>query len=258
MSAEPDVKAVPEAEVLALLRRVAEEPASEVHGDEREEREARLAARLDAQIARLSGERRRARRARALLVSLAAAVPLGFWAARAAQRPGAVLALEREPVPSAARLSAPPVRVPSAPAPRAATQVLPPKSAERAPLAPTLSPTLIDAGAAPNDSTLGAENGLFRDAVNDAHSGSVDKALRGFERLLHDYPRSPLAQTALVRKFRVLSAAGRTAEARSEARRYLQTYPTGFAQREAEAVADGQTLLNASEASDAGDGTESP
>ncbi len=253
MSAKPVVKAVPEAELLALLRRVGEEPVSEAPSAEQDEREARLAARLDAQMARLSQARQRSRRSRALVLSLAAVVPLGFWAARAATRPGAVLALEREPVPSAARPSAPPPSVPSAPVPRAATQVLSPKNVERAPPAPVANPAPIDAGAAA--STLGAENGLFRDAVSDAHSGNVDKALHGFEQLLHDYPRSPLAQTALVRKFRVLSAAGRSAEARSEARRYLQAYPAGFAQREAEAVANGQTLPNAS---DAGDGAESP
>ena len=56
------------------------------------------------------------------------------------------------------------------------------------------------------------------------------------DKLLTDYPRSPLAQTALVRKFRLFATAGRTAEAEREAERYLRSYPTGFAVSEARAL----------------------
>ncbi|MEP7052042.1 MAG: hypothetical protein ABJB12_16875 [Pseudomonadota bacterium] len=255
MSVKPDVKAVPEAEVRALLRRVGEAPVDPRNGDEQDEREARFAAQIDAKMQQLASERSRSRRSRALLVSLAAALPLGFLAARAAQRPGSVLALSREPAPSAARSAALPRSLPSALEPRAAIQVSPPRTAPRAPLAPVASGAPSDTGAATSASTLAAENGLFQDAVNNAHAGHAEQALRGFEQLLQSYPRSPLAQTALVRKFRVLSGAGRINEARTEARRYLQLYPTGFGQREAEIVLNGQTSLGDA---DAGDSTESP
>ena len=252
MTLKPDPKAVSETELLGLLRRVGEEPVNEAHGDEQDAQEARLAARLDAQIAQLSQEHRRSRRSRALLVSLAAALPLGFLAARATQRPGSALALDREPVPSVRQPAAPPSSVPSAPEARAATQLIPPRSAERGLPSAVTSAALADAGGA-SDSTLGTEIGLFQGAVNAAHAGNVDQALRGFEQLLQNYPHSPLAQTALVRKFRVLSSAGKHTEARAEARRYLQMYPAGFGQREAEVVANGQTSQNAT---DGGDDTD--
>lgn len=255
MNLKSNPKAVPEAEVLTLLRRIGEEPVNEAEGHEQDEREARFAARIDAHVLELSSERNRSRRSRALLVSLAAALPLGFWAMRAAHRPGSAIALERETVSSAARLSPPPARVPSTPEPRAAVQPLPPKSAERARPTPAANAAPSDTAAAVNGSTLGAENSLFQEAVSSAHSGNVAQALRGFEQLLHDYPQSPLAQTALVRKFRVLSSAGRSSEARAEARRYLQLYPAGFGQREAEIVANGQTPPSTA---DAGDGADSP
>jgi hypothetical protein len=252
---KPEPKAVPETEVLALLRRIGEDPVNEREPSEQDNREARFAARIDAHLVKLTGERSRSRRSRAIVISLAAALPLGLWAARAVQRPSAVLALEREPVPSAARPVSAARSVPTAPEPRAAVQVLPPKSAERAPLAPIASALPSAVGAKASGSTLGAENGLFQEAVSNAHAGNVEQALRGFEQLLHDHPQSPLAQTALVRKFRVLSAAGRSSEARAEARRYLQLYPAGFGQREAEIVASGQVPPGAA---DAGGGTETP
>lgn len=255
MNAKQEPKAVPETEVLALLRRIGEAPVNEREADEQDNREARFAARIDAHLVKLTAERGRSRRSRAIVISLAAALPLGFWAARAVHRPSAVLALEREPVPNGARPVSAAPSVPAAPEPRAAAQVLAPKSAERAPFAPVPSAAPSAAGAKASGSTLGAENGLFQEAVSEAHAGNVEQALRGFEQLLHDYPQSPLAQTALVRKFRVLSAAGRISEARAEARRYLQLYPAGFGQREAEIVASGQAPPGVA---DAGDGTETP
>jgi outer membrane protein assembly factor BamD (BamD/ComL family) len=67
----------------------------------------------------------------------------------------------------------------------------------------------------------------------------VPGALSRLEQLLARYPASPLAQGALVRKFRLLSSAGRPGEARREAERYLAAYPTGFAVAEAEALKQG-------------------
>jgi outer membrane protein assembly factor BamD (BamD/ComL family) len=68
----------------------------------------------------------------------------------------------------------------------------------------------------------------------------VAGALSRLQQLLDGYPASPLAQGALVRKFRLLASAGRSEEARHEAERYLAAYPTGFAVAEAEALKKGE------------------
>jgi outer membrane protein assembly factor BamD (BamD/ComL family) len=88
---------------------------------------------------------------------------------------------------------------------------------------------------------LGAENQLFSEAAGLARAGDVERALAGFEQLVHDYPRSPLSQTALVRAFRLLAKHGRQTEAEAQARRYLEAYPTGFAVSEARALIRGAT-----------------
>jgi hypothetical protein len=80
----------------------------------------------------------------------------------------------------------------------------------------------------------------FRHQHTQPRSGAVDQALSGFEELLRKYPSSPLSQTARVRKFRLLAKSGRKSQAAAEALRYLNSYPTGFAEREAEAIARGE------------------
>jgi hypothetical protein len=90
--------------------------------------------------------------------------------------------------------------------------------------------------AAETPSTLGEENRLFQDAAEASRRGEVEVALGQLERLLRDFPQSPLAQTALVRKFRLLAKAGRTTEAAREAERYLKSHPNGFAVSEAQAL----------------------
>jgi outer membrane protein assembly factor BamD (BamD/ComL family) len=87
-----------------------------------------------------------------------------------------------------------------------------------------------------NSSTLARENALFREAAEAARSGDVERASALFEDLSQKHPTSPLAQTALVRRFRLLAKAGRREEARSDARRYLDTFPNGFAVAEARAL----------------------
>jgi tetratricopeptide (TPR) repeat protein len=216
-------------EVLGLLRQLGQEPAPEFDARDRAERDTRFAARIDAHLERLAFERRRAWRTRAWLLVAAAAVPLAVWSVRALDREPPALTIAREP--TRARIAA----VSSAqPAPAASEKPALAESVPQKSVAPPSSSA--QSAAASGDSTLALENRIFSDAVADAHAGNSDAALRGFERLLREYPRSPLAQSALVRRLRILTAAGRIPEARAEARRYLTVYPTGFAKQEAEAA----------------------
>jgi len=216
---------VSSSEVLGLLRQLGQEPAPEFDARERAERDTRFAARIDAQLERLAFERRRLWRTRAWLLVAAAAIPLAVWKLRALDREPPSLSIAREP--AAARL---PATSSDRPAPFASEK---PALAESVPQKPSLP---AQSATASGDSTLALENRLFSDAVTDSHSGNTDAALRGFERLLREYPRSPLAQSAMVRRLRILAAAERLPEARAEARRYLTVYPLGFAKQEAEAL----------------------
>jgi len=215
-------------EVLGLLRQLGQEPTPEFEAHERAERDTRFAARIDAHLEQLAFERRRMSRTRAWLLVAAAAIPLVIWEVRAFNREPPSLAIAREP--AAARV---------APTPNDRTA---PIASEKPAVAETVSqkpapPSLPAQSAAPGgDSTLALENRLFSEAVTASHSGNTEAALRGFEQLLRAYPRSPLAQSAMVRRLRILAAAERLPEARAEARRYLSLYPTGFAKQEAEAL----------------------
>jgi hypothetical protein len=124
-----------------------------------------------------------------------------------------------------------PPRAPLAPVPR--TVVSPSASASASPAASAESSSTAPAE---NESTLGEENRLFKAAAEASRSGNVPSAIQFLDQLLTQYPRSPLAQTALVRKFRLLADAGRLAEAVREAERYLSLYPMGFAVSEAQAL----------------------
>ena len=221
-------------ELSLLLRDLGREPAAECNSTERE---ALFALRIDAQLVRLSRARRRSRQAW-LAFGLAAAVPLAFFGWRGLLRQGE-LAIDREPNARrpAASISptAPALGLPQPIAP--ASNAAPKKARIRSTPAPLSSdpPPIEPAAPAPNEarseasagSTLGRENQLFSKAVNAARSGNVEQALSGFASLLAEYPNSPLAQTALVRKFRLLDSAGRKTEARAEADRYLRSYPVG-------------------------------
>jgi hypothetical protein len=212
-------------EVLGLLRQLGQESPPEFDARERAERDTRFAARIDAHLERLAFERRRVWRTRAWLLVAAAAVPLAVWKVRAFEREPPTLSIAREPV--TARVAP---ASSDRPAPVASEQ---PALADSVPPKPALP---VQSGAPSGDSTLALENRLFSEAVTESHSGNTDAALRGFERLVREYPRSPLAQSAMVRRLRILAAAERIPEARAEARRYLAAYPTGFAKQEAEAL----------------------
>jgi outer membrane protein assembly factor BamD (BamD/ComL family) len=107
-----------------------------------------------------------------------------------------------------------------------------------APASSSAAPAAPPASAAPQ-STLAEENQWFKQAAEASRNGDVNGALGRLEQLLREHPQSPLAQTAMVRKFRLLAKAGRNAEARHEAERYLSAYPTGFAVSEAQALQRG-------------------
>jgi outer membrane protein assembly factor BamD (BamD/ComL family) len=115
---------------------------------------------------------------------------------------------------------------------------------KRAPLLPRASVSVSAApvaSVAPPQSTLAEENRWFKEAAEASRSGDVNGALDKLEQLLKEHPQSPLAQTALVRKFRLLAKAGRAEDARREAKRYLAAYPTGFAVNEAQGIEQGSS-----------------
>ena len=198
-------------------------------------REARMAARIDEQVAELTARRQSSRRW-GLSLMAAAAIVLSFGGMRYLHFESGQLTIEQEPV--AAGKAAKETPAPSAapaeqPAVTPRRVVAPTARASTGPSQPNAPPSAapVEAG-----STLAQENRLFKEAAEASRTGDVGGALAQLDKLLTSYPASPLAQGALVRKFRLLASAGRTDEARREAERYLASYPTGFAVGEAEAL----------------------
>jgi hypothetical protein len=83
-------------------------------------------------------------------------------------------------------------------------------------------------------SALAAPNDLFAEGVARRRQGDVSGALRAYQELLTRFPRSALAENALVERMRLLASAGDRA---AEAKRYLARYPSGFAAKEAQKIA---------------------
>lgn len=199
-------------------------------------REARMAERMDTTLASLVKARRSSRRAAYGLLAAAALVMLAFGARQLRFGPGG-LAISAEPTSTSKKAAAEvapeirsekPASTPAVPAP------LPrPSSVAIVPSAPALAPS------AEPVSTLAEENQLFKEAAEAGRNGDVNGALSRLDKLLTEHPASPLAQTAQVRKFRLLEKSGNLAEARREAERYLQAYPTGFAVKEAQTLQSG-------------------
>lgn len=229
-------------ELTRLLHELGRQQPASRSADDESQRAEQIAARLDAELKTLVARRRRSIRVFAPLAAAAALlVGVGAWYGRSV-RPSS-LAIEQEP-PSAGwqRRVTPPPDPPPEPV-RAATpsvsaakkEARPAPSALRSPEATGDELTAPTPSAEPA-STLGAQNQLFREAVEAARSGDTAGALERLDRLLGSYPDSPLAQNALARKFRLLSAAGQQQAAATEARRYLRQYPTGFAVSEADRI----------------------
>ena len=202
-------------------------------------REQRMAASMDAELSRLVAGQRRGRRFGGAALAAAAALLVAFGA-RQWLAGGAALAISQEPLAvkawkapsSAAALPDSPVEPDSTPQRLHA----PPRvSAAALPSSPTAAASVVPAP----QSTLAEENQWFKEAAEASRNGDVNGALGRLEQLLREHPQSPLAQTALVRKFRLLAKAGRSSEAQSEAKRYLGAYPTGFAVAEAQAIEQG-------------------
>jgi len=94
-------------------------------------------------------------------------------------------------------------------------------------------------GARPVDSgTLAEENRIFQAALAARNAGDSAGAADTFASLLARYPRSVLREQALAGEFRALDRAGRSSAATVAARRYLASYPAGFARADAERVAN--------------------
>jgi hypothetical protein len=202
-------------------------------------REQRMAARIDGQLAELVRERRVSWRARfGMLAAAAVLLSLVGWRYLKWNDPASTI--EQEPLiakqsDAAPRPSAEPPAAVGEPAVLQARVAAPVARSAAASAIQTLPPAPSVTPAEPS-SALAHENRLFKEAAHAARTGDVEGALSGLERLLSENPSSPLAQSALVRKFRLLSSGGRSKEARREAERYLATYPTGFAVEEAEAI----------------------
>jgi hypothetical protein len=93
-------------------------------------------------------------------------------------------------------------------------------------------------GASLVSSTLADQNDLFGEGLAHKRRGEVKRALASFDRFLDEYPTSALAESAMVERMRLFrsSSSSRTPQA---AKRYLATYPNGFAHGEAEAILAG-------------------
>jgi hypothetical protein len=234
----------PSPELGRLLRALGEAPTSTASDERMREREAHIVARIDAELASLVRARRIARRG---YVALAAAVIVLVGAGAVALRaPSRAVVIQREALPPVpARVSKP---EPSRTAATASSANDPPRRRRLDPprlepkpeittLAPQPEPPAP--GPEPPNSTLARENQLFREAADASRRGDLERALTGFDELFQNHSTSPLAQTALVRRFRLLAKAGRTDEARRDAKRYLGTFPNGFAAGEARALLAG-------------------
>ena len=101
-------------------------------------------------------------------------------------------------------------------------------SAQTTPSAPGDEAEHASAFAAPND--------LFAEGVAKRRQGDVSGALRAYRELLTRFPRSALAENALVERMRLLASTGDPATV-PEAKRYLARYPGGFAVKEAQRLA---------------------
>jgi hypothetical protein len=196
-------------------------------------RETRMAASMDLQLQGLVKERHWWRRA---LVGFAAAVAILALVLGARQLSFGAGSLAIAPEPANGAKPSQPVAS-AQPAPdRPAAAPMRPSSAPRLTGVPTTAPVPSASSSVELQSTLAEENQLFKAAAEAGRNGDVNGAVAQLDQLLVEHPASPLAQTALVRKFRLLAKAGRTDEARREAERYLAMYPTGFAVAEAQAL----------------------
>jgi ferric-dicitrate binding protein FerR (iron transport regulator) len=86
------------------------------------------------------------------------------------------------------------------------------------------------------ESTLRAQNNLFAQAVAAKRRGNTPGALALLDRFLAKYPTSPLAESVMVERMRLLRTED-PARGHAAAAQYLTRYPNGFAHVEAESMA---------------------
>jgi hypothetical protein len=82
-------------------------------------------------------------------------------------------------------------------------------------------------------SSLAVENDLFAAAVRTRNAGRLSDAAAMFGRLIDDHPKSPLLESAMVQRMRLLATVDRAASV-SLAHTYLARFPGGAARPEAE------------------------
>jgi hypothetical protein len=87
----------------------------------------------------------------------------------------------------------------------------------------------------PPASELAEQNRVFEDALSAKRRGDSGNALAGFDRFIAHYPKSPLVESAMAERMRVLASTDES-RARDAATQYLDRYPDGFAGTEARAI----------------------
>jgi hypothetical protein len=94
-----------------------------------------------------------------------------------------------------------------------------------------VSPAVSVSSAAPA-SSLRFENDLFAEAVRARNAGELDRAAATFGRLIDEHPQSPLVESAMVQRMRLLESVDRAASV-TLAHAYLARFPSGVARPEA-------------------------
>jgi hypothetical protein len=140
----------------------------------------------------------------------------------------------------AARAHAAPAASARAGLTHAALHETPPPAPDVAPAAPAAQEEAEPSSPAARRraSLLAAQNDLFSSAVHAGRRKQTAEALRLFERLLREYPDSPLAESAAAHRMNLLRV-GDPWAAGVAAREYLARFPNGFARQEAERIAAG-------------------
>jgi hypothetical protein len=118
---------------------------------------------------------------------------------------------------------------------RAATSAVTERPAQVARAASAPEAPVEAAPPAVRASSLAAENDLFAKAVAAKKQGRLDEAARLFGELATGHPGSPLVESALVQRMKILSTIEPAAGSRAAAA-YLARYPGGFARAEAQAL----------------------
>lgn len=114
----------------------------------------------------------------------------------------------------------------------------PPTSGGAPAQAPVTPPVAAAPLAAPTlTSDLAAQNDLFASGVRAKRRGRGSEAIRIFERFAREYPDSPLLESAVAQRMKLLGAIDLPA-ARRAALEYLARYPNGFARSEARSLVE--------------------